>query len=187
MYPFHKIKPVAATLTVGFLLAIACAGPGQAANGTPRGTTSQEQQAVKARSAGWNRFYGLGVHSSAVPAAERRRAQAENRYYGTGALAGTGTTPELQALQARGDAWNRYYRLGAYGPTVRAAEQRRAQALNRFYRVGQYEVIRVPSRFVWSDAGIGAGAMLGVLLVFGGLAVALRRRTIGKASSPSTT
>lgn len=113
MYSIDKIKAAAATLTVGFLLAITFAATAQAGN-----------------------------------------------------------------QQARGEALNRYYRLGAYS---QAAETRRAakirgRELNRFYRLGSYAVIRVPSRFAWIDAGIGAGAMLGAILVAGGLGVAIRRR-----------
>jgi hypothetical protein len=118
MNSIHQIKAAAATLMVGFLLAIGLAATAQAANGT------------------------------------------------------------LKAEQVRGQALNRYYGLGAFSP---AAEARRAgkirgRELNRYYHLGSYAVISVPSRFDWADAGIGAGAMLGTILLVGGIGVAVRRR-----------
>ena len=138
MYSINKIKAAAATLMVGFLLAVAFAATAQAGNGTRFGMTPQE----------W------------------------------------------KAEQVRGDALNRYYRLGAYSPAAEArrAEKIRGQELNRRYHLGQYAVIEASTPFDWADAGIGAGAMLGALLVAGGLTiVAVRRRAVGKPSFPSTT
>jgi divalent metal cation (Fe/Co/Zn/Cd) transporter len=56
------------------------------------------------------------------------------------------------------------------------AVQARAQAMDRYYHLGSYSVIEASSPFQWSDAGIGAGAMLGTILVAGGLALVVRRR-----------
>jgi hypothetical protein len=136
MYSVNKIKAAAATLIVGFLLAVAIAATAQAGNGTRFGMTRQE----------W------------------------------------------KAEQVRGNALNRYYRLGAYSPAAEArrAEKIRGQELNRYYRLGRYAVISTSNPFQWSDAGIGAGAMLGTILVAGGLAVTLRRRGGGKPSVPSS-
>ena len=130
MYPFHKIKAAAATLMVGFLLAIAFTATAQAGGGTRQGLTAQQWKAVRARA----------------------------------------------------QAMDRYYHLGAYSPAAvaRQAEKRRGQAADRYYHLGSYAVIETSSPFQWYDAGIGAGAMLGTILVAGGLAVAVRRR--GKAS-----
>jgi hypothetical protein len=130
MYSFHKIKAVAATLMVGFLLAIAFTATAQAGSGTRQGMTAEQSKAVRARA----------------------------------------------------EAMDRYYQLGAYSPAAvaRQAEQRRGQATDRYYHLGSYAVIEASSPFQWSDAGIGAGAMLGTILVAGGLAVAVRRR--GKPS-----
>jgi hypothetical protein len=138
MYSINKIKAAAATLMVGFVLAVAFAATAQAGNGTRFGMTPQE----------W------------------------------------------KAEQVRGDALNRYYRLGAYSPAAegRRAEKIRGQELNRRYHLGQYAVIEASTPFGWGDAGIGAGAMLGALLVAGGLTtVAVRRRAVRKPSLPSTT
>jgi len=181
VYATHKIKVAGATLTVGLLLVVAFAGPGQASSTTPKGLTAQELQAVQARSEAWNRFYRLGKTQELQ--ALQARSDAWNRYYDLGAYSTSGRTAE----ELRSQAMNRYYHLGADSLAVQTAEKRRAQELNRYYHVGQYAVIRVPSRFVWSDAGIGAGTMLGVLLVGGGLAVAVRRRITGKTSFQSTT
>lgn len=152
MYSFHKIKAAAATLMVGFLLAIVFAATAQA-------TTGQQFKAEQARADAANRYHHLGPYSPTAVAqkAEERRAQAMNRYY----------------LRASAN--------------VRQAEKRRADATNRFYHLGRYAVIETSSSFRWSDAGIGAGAMLGTILLAGGLAVALRRRGGGKPSLHSTT
>jgi hypothetical protein len=103
------------------------------------------------------------------------------------AQAGSGTRQGLtaqqwKAVRARALATDRHYHLGAYSPAAvaRQAEERRGQAANRYYHLGSYAVIDTSSAFQWNDAGIGAGAMLGTILVAGGLAVAVRRR--GKAS-----
>ena len=58
--------------------------------------------------------------------------------------------------------------------------------MNRYYHLGRYAVIEASSPFRWADAGIGAGAMLGTILLAGGLAVALRCRTAGKTSLAGT-
>ena len=106
------------------------------------------------------------------------------------AQAGSGTRQGLtsqqsKAVRARAQATDRYYHLGAYSTAAvaRQAEKLRGQATDRYYHLGSYAVIKTASPFQWSDAGIGAGAMLGTILVAGGLAVALRRR--GKTLSPA--
>lgn len=131
MHSFQKIKAAGATLTVGFLLAIAFAATAQAA-GRPDGMTPQQ----------------------------------------------------FKAVQARAEATDRYYHTGAYSP-VAVGEKQRAIATDRYYHLGSYAVFTTSSPFQWSDAGIGAGAMLGTILVLGGLAVTLRRR--GKPSVPTAT
>jgi hypothetical protein len=133
MYSFHKIKAAAATLVVGFLLAIAFAATAQA-SGSSQGLTQQQ----------------------------------------------------LNAVRARAEAMDRYYHIGAFSPAAvaRRADERRAQASDQYYRLGRYAVIDVSSPFDWGDAGIGAGTMLGTILVAGGLAVVVRRR--GKTSLAGT-
>ena len=102
------------------------------------------------------------------------------------AAAGNGKV--LKAERARADATNRFYHLGKYSPAATTrGEQARAQATNQYYRLGRYAVIETSSSFQWSDAGIGAGAMLGAILLAGGLLVALRRRSVDKASPLRTT
>jgi hypothetical protein len=163
MYSFHKIKTAAATLMVGFLLAIAFAATAQAGSGTTQGLTAQQLKAVQARAQAMDRYYHLGAFSPAALArqAEERRARAMDRYYH---LDGSGLT----AQQLKGD-------------------RARAEATDRFYHLGRYAVIQSSSSFQWSDAGIGAGAMLGTILVASGLAVALRRRGGVKLSIPRST
>ena len=109
---------------------------------------------------------------------------------GSGKPQGMGAQ-ELKAEQVRGQAMNRYYHLGAYSPQAQAtrlADKRRGQAANQYYHLGRYAVVSATSRFDWADAGIGAGAMLGAILLAGGLtAVAVRRRAVDRTSLPSAT
>ncbi len=165
----HRINGMAATLTVGVLLAGFFAATGLAGNGVAK--------ALQARAEATNRFYGIGtVDSKAVQA----RAEATNRFYGLGS---DGVV--LRAETRRAEAMNRFYGLGPNSQSAPAhqAEKARAEAIDRFYHLGQYSVIGGTSSFDWADAGIGAGAMLGALLAAGGLATVARRRL----SSPSTT
>ena len=99
------------------------------------------------------------------------------------------TAQQLKAVRARAQATDRFYRLGAYSPAalVQKADKAKARAEDQYYHLGSYTVIAAASPFQWSDAGIGAGAMLGGILVLGGLAVAMRRRGGGKPSVPTTT
>lgn len=162
MYSFHKIKAAAATLMVGFLLALTFAATAQAGGGTREGLTPQQFKAVQARAQATDRYYHPGKYSPAAIAlaAEKRRAQAMDRLYHLGS--------GLMAQQLK-------------------ADKARAVATDRFYHLGSYTVIESSSPFQWSDAGIGAGAMLGMILVAGGLAVTLRRRGGGKPSVPHST
>jgi hypothetical protein len=187
----HKIKAATATLTVGFLLAIAFAATAQTAYGR-EGMTAQQRQAVLARAGATNRHYRLGVYSpgvAAVQRAENLRGQAMNRFYGLGTYSSAGTAAQ-RGEELRSQAMNRFYSLGAYsstGPAVQRAVERRSQEINRFYGVGSYAVVSTSSPFDWSDAGIGAGGMLGLIVLAGGLTVLVRRRITGQPSSPSTT
>jgi hypothetical protein len=62
----------------------------------------------------------------------------------------------------------------------------RADATDRYYHLGRYAVIKTPSPFQWADAGIGAGAMLGAIMLVAGLTAVVSRRRIGKPGFPST-
>lgn len=189
MYATHKIKAAGATLTAGFLLATALTATASAGTGTSKGPTPQQQQAVWARADATNRFYNLGVYSSGEGSAVLARAVATNRFYHLGAFSPTVTATQ-QAEQRLGQAMNRFYHLGAYAsssPAVQQADLRRSQAINRFYRTGSYAVISASNGFDWADAGIGAGVMLGLILLAGGLAVTARRRMVREPSSARTT
>jgi hypothetical protein len=90
-----------------------------------------------------------------------------------------GLTPQqLNAVRARAEAMDRYYHIGAFSPAAvaRRADERRAQASDQFYRLGRYAVIDVSSPFDWGDAGIGAGAALGVAVTLAGGTLVLTRR-----------
>ena len=136
MYSINKIKAAAATLTLGFVLALAFAATAHAGGGRPQGLTEQQ----------------------------------------------------LTAVRARAEAVDRHYHLGAYTPAAVAhrAEKRRAEATDRHYGLGNYAVIKASSTFDWTDASIGAGAMLGAVTLGAGLMAVIRRRPIGKPDFPAT-
>jgi hypothetical protein len=167
----HKIKAATATLTVGFLLTIAFAATAQAANDTTNLMTQ--------RAEAMNRHYQLGAFSP-----ERLRSQAMNRFYHVGASSTTGVQ---QAEKLRSEGMNLVYHLGAYSSTGAAAQravERRDQAINRVYHLGNYAVAGTSSTFDWNNVGIGAGGVVGLIILAGGMAVVVRRR---QPSSPSTT
>ena len=85
----HRIKKAAATLMVGFLLAIAFAASAQAGSGTTQGMTQQQWNAAKARAQAINRYYHLGRYSPQAQAlqAEKRKYEAVDRYYHLGRYA----------------------------------------------------------------------------------------------------
>jgi hypothetical protein len=89
MYSINKIKAAAATLMVGFLLAIALSATAQAANGTRFGMTVQEWKAEQVRGDALNRHYRLGAYSRAAEArrAEKIRGRELNRRYHLGQYA----------------------------------------------------------------------------------------------------
>jgi hypothetical protein len=203
----HKIKAATATLTVGFLLAIALAATAPTAFGREGMTAQQrqavqQQQAVRARAEATNRFYQLGVYSPEV-----LRSQATNRFYNLGTLSWTGVATKRaeelrsqatnrfynlgttgaatqQGEKLRAEAMNRVYHLGVYSPTgVLRALERRSEATNRFYHTGSDAVVSTSSPFDWSNVGIGVGGALGLIILAGAMTVVVRRRP----SSPSTT
>jgi hypothetical protein len=187
----HKIKAATATLTVGFLLAIAFAATAPTAFGREGMNAQQlravqQQQAVRARAVATNRHYQLGV--AAVQQAEKLRGQAMNRYYGLGDRSATAAATQ-RAVELRSEAMNRAYNLGAFSSTGKAAQravERRSEAINRFYDIGGSTVVSTSNPFDWSNVGIGAGGAIALILA-GGLAVLVRRRTTSGPSTPSTT
>ena len=81
------------------------------------------------------------------------------------------TRAEQRADTVRGEALNRKYSLGAYKTNVTPAEYRalmlRSEALNRRYGLGETNSPTTSGDFQWADAGIGAGALLGLVALIG--------------------
>ena len=98
------------------------------------------------------------------------------------------TAQQLKNVRARAEATDRYYHLGRYNRAAVAlrGEKRRAEAIDRYYHLGRYAVIKPPSSFEWADAGIGAAAMLGAIMLVAGLTAVVSRRRSGKPGFPST-
>jgi hypothetical protein len=97
------------------------------------------------------------------------------------------TKAQYRAQMLRSEAMDVRYGLG--GP-----QKLRSEAMDVRYGLGVARI--VPSTpaavtvtengFVWGDFAIGAAAMLGVILVAGGLAVVIRRRASEQTSFPGT-
>lgn len=91
--------------------------------------------------------------------------------------AGSGSRPtvsELKALEIRGQALNRLCDQGSSGEI--------SAALCGGIAAGQVTQVAKSSGFDWSDFGIGAGAMLGFVLLAGGIAAGVH---YGRKSSVS--
>ena len=97
------------------------------------------------------------------------------------------TKAEYRALMLRSEALNKQYHLGAYSrlpQSMTAAEYRalmlRSEALNKKYHLGSWAVppasttVGTGGGFAWSAFGIGAAAMLGVVLLASGAIVGSR-------------
>jgi hypothetical protein len=95
--------------------------------------------------------------------------------------------PEYRALVLRSEALNKRYHLGAYSQlpeNMTAAEHRalvlRSEGLNKKYHLGSWAVSRASTTvstgggFAWSAFGIGAAAMLAVVLLASGAIVGSR-------------
>jgi hypothetical protein len=108
------------------------------------GPTKAEQRAETLRSEALNQKYRLGTYKIGPSLYEQRadmlRGQALNRKYGIGTFKIGPTKAELRADTLRGEALNQQYGLG---PTSSSSD------------------------FQWGDAGIGAGALLGIVALIG--------------------
>jgi hypothetical protein len=93
---------------------------------------------------------------------------------------------EYRALMARSAGLNERYRLGAWqrvpeglSPAEYRALTLRSEALNKQYGLGKWSAAaqtQVSTHgFAWGAFGIGAVAMLGVVLLAGGVVVGSRR------------
>jgi len=111
-----------------------------------RAMTPAEQRALILRSEGLNQKYHLGAYK-------------------------TGMTPaEYRALQLRSEALNQRYGLGTAGlQTLERGTNERFAADNptRGDLVDSTPTVTSSPDFQWSDAGIGAGVLLGIVALIG--------------------
>jgi hypothetical protein len=153
----HRITAVLAAIVA----LAAVTGVAQAATSKPTGMSKVEYRALMIRSEALNQKYGLGEWKG-VP---------------------QGMTPaEYRALTIRSDALNQKYHLGSWKgvpegmtPAEYRALMIRSEALNKKYSLGRWSTATAAQTstgsthgFAWGAFGIGAVAMLGlVLLAFG--------------------
>ena len=142
MYGRKHIHRVAALLTAVAALAF-FAGSVQAANSRPAGMTKAEYRALMIRGGALNKLYGNAV--------TRLSPQQFKELYEAGA--NRMAPQEFAALVARSEALNRRYGLGRTGQPTKVVEQPTGSG----------------NGFDWGDFGIGAAAMLGLVLLSGGL------------------
>jgi hypothetical protein len=156
--------------TTGAVVAIVLAGAAAAqAGGRPVGMSAQEWKAEQIRGEGLDKLYGGGAPEGMTPAeyrAELIRGEALDKLYGGGAPEGM-TPAQYRAELIRGDGLNKLYGLGEYAGTVTSTPaqpsvSRQAQSV-------------ASGGFDWGDAGIGAGAGIGFVLLAAGIGVATRQ------------
>ena len=98
------------------------------------------------------------------------------------------TETAYQALQIRSEALNNQHG-NARSPDWRNALAARSEGLNRYGRTLQASAPVAPTSastsFAWDDFGIGMAAAFGLVLLTGGLAVAVRAGTRKRVSMPS--
>ena len=138
--------------TVAAVGTIVLAGAAVAQAGEkPDGMTAQQYKAEVIRGDALNKRYGLGPYSLL--------AQGGPRPAGL-------TVQQWQAELIRGDALNKHYGLGNYAAAVDSSVRRTVDA-------GPADSV-ASGGFDWGDAGIGAGAVIGLALLALGMAVAVR-------------
>jgi len=157
---------------------ITAAGSAGAANGIPRGVTAQEWKALLIRGEALNRQYHLGTYANSNALALRLRGEALNARYGN-------AWTRLTADQFRTV-------VGLFGPSV---TQFSPQALRAYFARGNagksmgHTVATTSTTsggFAWGDAGIGALATVGVMLVSAAGATARRRSRAGALATTTT-
>lgn len=161
-----KTHRIAAVLAAIAALA-AVTGVAQAATSKPAGMSKAEYRALMLRSEALNQQYQLG-HWKGVP---------------------QGMTPaEYRALKIRGEALNQQYRLGEWKgvpqgmtPPEYRALKIRGEALNKSYGLGKWSTATAARTsassthgFAWGAFGIGAVAMLGLVLLTSGVVLGSR-------------
>jgi hypothetical protein len=156
----HRI----ATVLAAIVALAAITGTAQAATSKPAGMSKAEYRALMLRSEGLNEQYRLGEWKG-VP---------------------KGMTPaEYRALTIRSEALNEKYRLGTWKgvpqgmtPAEYRALMIRSEALNKQYKTTATAAVRTPTvstdGFSWGAFGIGAVAMLGLVLLASGVFVRSR-------------
>ncbi len=144
--------------TVGAVVALVASA--QAATSRPAGMSEAAYRALMIRSEALNTLYGNAV--------TRLSPQQFKGLYQAGA---NRMEPQaFAALVARSDALNRQFRLDRTSQPTTVVEQPTGSG----------------NGFDWGDFGVGAAAMLGLVLLSGGLAGAYFGRRIGTRPRPVT-
>jgi hypothetical protein len=174
--PSNRARLAAVIATLAAVLGVA--GQATAAQRVPPGMTAQEWKALLVRSEALNRQYHLGVYadnSASAQRASRLRGEALNARYGN---AWTRLSPQQFRTV-----------IALFGPGVTQfspKELRAYFASGKAQRTIGHEVSTTSSGgFAWGDAGIGALAAIGAVLV--AAAVALARRRTSRVAALGTT
>jgi len=146
---FSRTTARIAALLGTMVVVVAVAASAQASSSKPAAMSKAEYQALMSRSEALNARYGNAV-----------TRLSPQQFKSLSEAGGDRLAPqELVALVARSEALNRRYGLGATsGSGVDTAKP----------------VVSPGATFDWADFGIGAAAMLGLLLLTGGLIVGSR-------------
>jgi hypothetical protein len=145
--------------TIGAIVVLAASA--QAATAKPAGMSQLEYRALMIRSEALNELYGNAVTRLSPGVFEELNQASANRM----------APHEFAALVARSEALNRQYGLDRTSQPTKVVEQPTGSG----------------NGFDWGDFGIGAAAMLGLVLLSGGLlAGAYFGRKIGVRPRPVT-
>jgi hypothetical protein len=111
----------------------------------------------------------------------RLRSQALNQHYGLGAF-----DPERRALRLRSEGLNRQYGPGDASPVVNAApvmgENYFARGIPSSTPTTLAAGPSTSTEFQWGDAGIGAGALFGLMAILAGT-IGFRRHRLHLGTS----
>jgi hypothetical protein len=145
--------------TIGAIVVLAASA--QAATSKPAGMSQPEYRALMIRSEARNKLYGNAVTRLSPRVFKELNQAGANRM----------APHELAALVARSEALNRQYGLDRTSQPTKVEEQPTGSG----------------NGLDWGDFGIGAAAMLGLVLLSGGLLTgAYFRRKIGVRPRPVT-
>jgi hypothetical protein len=141
----------------------------------PVGMTKAEYRALMLRSEALDQKYGLGKYATSSPITSEKTAGL-NLVTPSSVPAGM-TKAEYRALMLRSEALDQKYGLGKFAPTVSSSPitSEKTTGLVQPFSAHDEPVVVSNDGFDWGDAGIGAAALFGTMLLGAAGALTIRR------------